>query len=86
MSGFFSVLRQEQQIAEKRMLHVAVEGCAHGDLENIYSAVRYIQGQGLQLDLLICCGDFQVSALLSFRPPSLSLGLLPITRIPVCAQ
>ena len=43
------------------MLHIAVEGCAHGDLDNIFASVRHIQERtGQKIDLLICCGDFQV--------------------------
>ncbi|XP_063237675.1 lariat debranching enzyme isoform X2 [Bacillus rossius redtenbacheri] len=43
-------------------MKVAVEGCAHGELDRIYEAVRYLQEQrGVKLDLLICCGDFQAT-------------------------
>ena len=39
---------------------VAVEGCCHGELDKIYDAVRFIRDvQGVTIDLLICCGDFQ---------------------------
>lgn len=36
-------------------LRVAVEGCAHGELDAIYAALM----RGPPVDLLICCGDFQ---------------------------
>ena len=41
-------------------LHIAVEGCCHGELDNIYAAIEHAQRtQGVKVDLLICCGDFQ---------------------------
>ncbi|KAL3697519.1 hypothetical protein R1sor_011595 [Riccia sorocarpa] len=41
-------------------MKIAVEGCAHGDLESIYSALQHLeQVQNTKIDLLICCGDFQ---------------------------
>jgi lariat debranching enzyme len=47
---------------------VAIEGCCHGELDNIYKALSQC---GL-IDLLICCGDFQVK---NFCPPSWHLTL-----------
>ena len=42
-------------------MRIAVEGCAHGDLDNIYAAMREVEAnEGVPIDLLICCGDFQV--------------------------
>lgn len=39
---------------------VAVEGCAHGELDQIYKSVEILANQkGVKVDLLICCGDFQ---------------------------
>ncbi|KAJ0178230.1 hypothetical protein K1T71_006053 [Dendrolimus kikuchii] len=41
-------------------MKIAVEGCAHGELERIYECIETLQErEGIQLDLLICCGDFQ---------------------------
>lgn len=41
-------------------MKIAVEGCAHGELEKIYDTIAHIeQEQGIKVDLLICCGDFQ---------------------------
>uniref|UniRef100_A0A1B0C9U2 Lariat debranching enzyme C-terminal domain-containing protein n=1 Tax=Lutzomyia longipalpis TaxID=7200 RepID=A0A1B0C9U2_LUTLO len=41
-------------------MRIAVEGCAHGELEKIYDTVGLIEKeQGIKVDLLICCGDFQ---------------------------
>lgn len=41
-------------------MRIVVEGCAHGDLDGIYTAIQSIeQKQGNKVDLLICCGDFQ---------------------------
>lgn len=40
---------------------VAVEGCCHGELDAIYSTLQALAEQdGRPIDLLICCGDFQV--------------------------
>ena len=40
---------------------MAVEGCCHGELTNIYNGIRETERRnpGLKVDLLICCGDFQ---------------------------
>lgn len=41
-------------------MKIAIEGCAHGELEKIYDTIEYIQQQEqIKVDLLICCGDFQ---------------------------
>ena len=42
-----------------RML-IAVEGCCHGELENIYDALQYTEKiNNFKVDLLLICGDFQ---------------------------
>ena len=44
----------------RRQLRIAVEGCAHGDLERIYASLAEAEARaGAKVDLLICCGDFQ---------------------------
>jgi len=41
-------------------MKVAVEGCAHGELERIYDTIAGIEkDSGTKIDLLLCCGDFQ---------------------------
>ncbi|XP_071451969.1 lariat debranching enzyme [Hetaerina americana] len=41
-------------------MKIAVEGCAHGELEKIYEAIEHLQQkEGIKVDLLLCCGDFQ---------------------------
>lgn len=41
-------------------MKIAIEGCAHGELNKIYESVHYIEKrEGIKIDLLICCGDFQ---------------------------
>lgn len=41
-------------------MKIAVEGCAHGELEKIYECIETIQQrENIKIDLLICCGDFQ---------------------------
>lgn len=40
---------------------IAVEGCCHGDLDKIYATLQHLEKkQNTKIDLLICCGDFQV--------------------------
>ena len=42
-------------------VQIAVEGCCHGELDKIYESLAYLeQREGTKIDLLICCGDFQV--------------------------
>ena len=39
---------------------IAVEGCGHGELDNIYKTLTDAEAaNGFKVDLLICCGDFQ---------------------------
>lgn len=39
---------------------IAVEGCCHGELDNIYASLALTeQRQGVKVDLLLICGDFQ---------------------------
>lgn len=41
-------------------MKIAVEGCAHGELERIYNTISLIEKrENFKVDLLICCGDFQ---------------------------
>lgn len=41
-------------------MRIAVEGCMHGDLDNVYSTLQYLEkAENTKIDLLICCGDFQ---------------------------
>jgi lariat debranching enzyme len=41
-------------------MRIAVEGCAHGELDNIYNTLRDVeQKTGKPIDVLLCCGDFQ---------------------------
>ena len=38
-----------------------MEGCCHGELDKIYETIlRVEEREGVKIDLLICCGDFQV--------------------------
>jgi len=47
-------------------MKIAVEGCCHGELDKIYETLEYIEYQdGVKVDLLLICGDFQVTALIS---------------------
>ncbi|KAJ0090101.1 hypothetical protein Patl1_12620 [Pistacia atlantica] len=41
-------------------MRIAVEGCMHGDLDNVYKTLQYMeQINNYKVDLLLCCGDFQ---------------------------
>ncbi|XP_031564553.1 lariat debranching enzyme-like [Actinia tenebrosa] len=41
-------------------MKIAVEGCAHGELDKIYESILFLQEkEGIKVDLLLCCGDFQ---------------------------
>lgn len=41
-------------------INIAVEGCCHGELDAIYSAILDAQsGHNVHIDLLLICGDFQ---------------------------
>ncbi|QDZ18997.1 lariat debranching enzyme [Chloropicon primus] len=41
-------------------MRVAVQGCSHGDLDEIYASVAHIEQQeNTTVDLVISCGDFQ---------------------------
>ncbi|XP_031373849.1 lariat debranching enzyme isoform X2 [Punica granatum] len=41
-------------------MKIAIEGCMHGDLDNVYRTLKHIEEKaGTKIDLLLCCGDFQ---------------------------
>lgn len=41
---------------------IAIEGCAHGELQQIYNTLVLIEKRdNIKIDLLICCGDFQAT-------------------------
>nr|XP_018916655.1 PREDICTED: lariat debranching enzyme isoform X2 [Bemisia tabaci] len=41
---------------------VAVVGCLHGELDNVYENIKKTEEkEGKKIDLLICCGDFQAT-------------------------
>lgn len=43
-------------------MRIAVVGCAHGELEIIYETIEEIRNNyEINIDLLICCGDFQAT-------------------------
>lgn len=47
-------------------MHIAVEGCAHGELDIIYETIKESEKYSdKKIDLLICCGDFQATRNLS---------------------
>lgn len=43
-------------------MKIAVEGCCHGELDKIYETIAHIEEkEKYKVDLLLICGDFQVS-------------------------
>ena len=43
-------------------MHIAIEGCLHGELDKVYATIAEIeQMEGIKISLLISCGDFQAS-------------------------
>lgn len=43
-------------------MKIAIEGCAHGELEIIYDTIAFIEKQeNIKVDLLLCCGDFEAT-------------------------
>lgn len=43
------------------LISVAVVGCSHGEMDIIYAVIEEIQERhSIKIDLLLCCGDFQV--------------------------
>jgi len=56
----------EQEATGTRGLKVAVVGCTHGELDKMYETIEYMRAhQNIHVDLLLCCGDFQVCKLYS---------------------
>eukprot|EP00798_Chlamydomonas_sp_ICE-L_P024892 gene24892-10557_t len=44
----------------RKKITIAIEGCCHGELDNIYGSIQHLEKvEGRKVDLLICCGDFQ---------------------------
>lgn len=42
-------------------LNVAIVGCSHGELDKIFDTLRQRESDlQIKIDLLLCCGDFQV--------------------------
>ena len=57
------------------LCQIAIEGCCHGELDNIYATLEYMQkAKGQKIDLLICCGDFQVLTVASNDRLTLTMG------------
>jgi len=48
------------------VMKIAVEGCCHGELDKIYETLAYIEQQdNVRVDLLLICGDFEVTSLIN---------------------
>ncbi len=54
------MMLHQQQKQQQRSVNIAVQGCAHGDLDSIYQEIVRVQTtSGKQVDLLIISGDFE---------------------------
>jgi lariat debranching enzyme len=43
-------------------MHIAIEGCCHGELRKIYSSLKRIEANdGIKIDLLLICGGKSLS-------------------------
>ena len=52
---------EDDEKKEERTLNVAIVGCSHGELDTIYESIAQRERElRLKVDLLLCCGDFQV--------------------------
>ncbi|XP_078430470.1 debranching enzyme 1 isoform X2 [Wolffia australiana] len=59
-------------------MKIAVEGCMHGDLDNVYAAMQHLERvENIKIDLLICCGDFQA---VRYESDLTSVNVLPKYR------
>ena len=56
-------------------LTVAIEGCCHGELDAIYRTVLEASHRGVNVDLVLICGDFQCTRYL--LPSLFSSELVP---------
>ncbi|CAN8065397.1 unnamed protein product [Agarophyton chilense] len=55
-----AVHRKRLRPQSRLQMKVAVVGCAHGELDNLYAAIKELeQRQSTKVDLIICPGDFQ---------------------------
>ncbi|KAK0446682.1 lariat debranching enzyme, C-terminal domain-containing protein [Armillaria borealis] len=55
-------LRSPRRYYSTKTLKVAVEGCCHGKLDDIYKQVASMERKGkYKVDLLLICGDFQAT-------------------------
>lgn len=72
-------------------MKVAVEGCAHGELEKIYETIQSIENEeGFKVDLLLCCGDFQATRnlddLQTMAVPQKYLDMCTFYKLVITAQ
>lgn len=53
-------LYEERSLAYLATMKIAVEGCCHGRLDDIYATLKQLeQKNNYTVDLLLVCGDFQ---------------------------
>lgn len=65
-------------------MRIAVVGCSHGTLDDIYASVEKCDQEAKKkgepaVDLMICCGDFQVSSATLLRSKR-RLGAVSLRR------
>jgi hypothetical protein len=53
---------QNQNLILKKKVRIAIVGCLHGHLKDLYNDIKFQdEKEGKKTDLVLCCGDFQVS-------------------------
>ena len=56
------------QLSDPVCEQIAIEGCCHGELDNIYGTLQHLEkAEGKKIDLLISCGDFQACGWMELR-------------------
>ena len=51
----------EKNLISKKKVRIAVVGCLHGHLKDLYDDIKFQdEKEGKKTDLVLCCGDFQV--------------------------
>ena len=50
-----------ENLETKQKIKIAVVGCLHGQFENVYKDIqKHEKETNTKIDIVLCCGDFQV--------------------------
>ena len=59
-SNIRTTINFQSAINMSSCLNIAIEGCCHGELDQIYDIIiKYQQNNHKTIDLLLICGDFE---------------------------